>query len=626
MTKYAQGKHALPRYPRGKHSIERFSTDECGGAHLLGCRIRREACRHSMSAIAFLLASGLSVNALGVPVRALADELSAVPEARDREIAPEGAELVFDESTGLLVDPVTGKAYDPVTRCLISDDASMANDPSQRPAGGQSADQGTAGGEAPAEDASTPTQGKVPDTPEAADSELAGGSEESMPPDPTTIDEPEGVQAVDAVASQEQLAATPLEQQVVEDAPATAAGSWTGVVEDGSTVDSVITELRVAARLLDAGWTPEMVAAALGNAFAESGSDASSFSDMCGMFNCPYEVAGGLFQWTDAGASAASLACSGFTSLRQYAEAQGKPWNDVDVQVEYFLETWRDDWIARQNAYDDCCPAYAGVDVSLEAFDESAGDDFDGDGIIDSRDSDIDGDGIPNERDIINAQVIDGTVQFFSIGIVSNEPEPRAQHSKEEGERRVAELTFAFMAGYEGPAAEAAHFDRRLAHAQRMYHAVLALDESFDQDVMSKDASVVVASAEAMLGGSYVWAAETPGTKVFDCSGLTKWCYSLIGVDLDHYSESQYAQADRVYAVEDAVPGDILWKPGHVGIYIGNGRTVEAKGTNYGIVYGDASTFEAALHFNELDRFTEETRARNERVQKSIQSMKELLL
>lgn len=575
-----------------------------------------------MSAIAFLLASGLSVNTLGVPLRALADEFAAVPEAQSREIAPEGVELVLDEKTGLLIDPVTGKAYDPATRYSVSVEASTVPSSSQRPAGEQPTDQEAVDGDASGEGASSPVQGQAPDEPDATGPELTEGFEEPASSEPAKADDVEGSQASVTEASQEQL-----EQAVVEDAPAAAvAGSWIGVIEDGSTVDSVITELRVASRLLDAGWTPEMVAAALGNAFAESGSDASAFSDMCGMFNYPYEVAGGLFQWTDAGASAASLVCSGLTSLRQYAEAQGKPWNDADVQVEYFLETWRDSWIARQSIYDDCCPDYAGVDVSLEAFDESVGDDFDGDGIVDGRDADVDGDGIPNDRDIINAQVVDGTVQFFSIGIVSNEPEPSTPYSKEEGERRVAELTFAFMAGYEGPAAEVAHFERRLAHAQRMYHAVLALDETFDQDTMSKNASMVVASAEAMLGGSYVWAAETPDAKVFDCSGLTKWCYSLIGVDLDHYSESQLAQADKVLPVEDAVPGDILWKPGHVGIYIGNGRTVEAKGTNYGIVYGDASTFEAALHFNELDQFTEETRAHNERIQKSIQSMKALLL
>lgn len=157
------------------------------------------------------------------------------------------------------------------------------------------------------------------------------------------------------------------------------------------------------------------------------------------------------------------------------------------------------------------------------------------------------------------------------------------------------------MAGYEGPAASVAHLDRRITHALRMYPAILALDKSREMGVMDTKAGMVVASAEAMLGGTYVWAAESPATKTFDCSGLTKWCYSLAGIDLVHYSESQYAQASSVRSVAEAAPGDILWKPGHVGIYIGNGRCVEAKGVRYGIVYGDAASFAAALHFDALD-------------------------
>ena len=32
------------------------------------------------------------------------------------------------------------------------------------------------------------------------------------------------------------------------------------------------------------------------------------------------------------------------------------------------------------------------------------------------------------------------------------------------------------------------------------------------------------------------------------------------------------------------LPGVCLWKPGHVGVYVGDGRVIEAKGTKYGVV------------------------------------------
>ena len=50
------------------------------------------------------------------------------------------------------------------------------------------------------------------------------------------------------------------------------------------------------------------------------------------------------------------------------------------------------------------------------------------------------------------------------------------------------------------------------------------------------------------------------------------------GVSLDHYSGSQ-AGSGAVIPVSSAQPGDILWKSGHVGIYIGNGQYIHAPQT-----------------------------------------------
>ena len=341
-----------------------------------------------------------------------------------------------------------------------------------------------------------------------------------------------------------------------------------------------------------------MIAALVGNTYAESSSNPASYGNMSGMFNYGYEVAGGLFQWTDAGSSASNLSSSGFSGLVEYAAEQGKDWTDETLQIDYFLKTWREDWQERPTYYDGAAPEFANVDVSLAAFDESQAGDFDGDGINDAQDSDIDGDGINDANDIVIARSIDGETVLYEQS--SQSASASDARTEEEKQRHVAELTFIFMASCEGPSASVCHIDTRVAHAQRMYPAIVALQEAKNQG-MSSNAALVVASAEAMLGGTYVWGAESPSSKTFDCSGLTKWCYSLIGVDMDHYSETQYTQADAVHALSEAVPGDILWKPGHVAIYIGAGKTVEAMGTNYGIVYGDASRFAAALHFNVLD-------------------------
>ena len=81
------------------------------------------------------------------------------------------------------------------------------------------------------------------------------------------------------------------------------------------------------------------------------------------------------------------------------------------------------------------------------------------------------------------------------------------------------------------------------------------------------DADAIVAAAESQLGVPYVWGGSTPGVGL-DCSGLTQWCYAQAGISIPRYSEDQAAGGRRV-PLSEAEPGDILWRPGHVAIYVG---------------------------------------------------------
>ncbi len=92
----------------------------------------------------------------------------------------------------------------------------------------------------------------------------------------------------------------------------------------------------------------------------------------------------------------------------------------------------------------------------------------------------------------------------------------------------------------------------------------------------NKYGSTVVSAAYSKLGCPYVWGASGPNT--FDCSGLVMWCYAQAGVSLDHYSGSQ-AGSGAVIPVSSAQPGDILWRPGHVAIYVGGNQYIHAPQT-----------------------------------------------
>jgi cell wall-associated NlpC family hydrolase len=77
-----------------------------------------------------------------------------------------------------------------------------------------------------------------------------------------------------------------------------------------------------------------------------------------------------------------------------------------------------------------------------------------------------------------------------------------------------------------------------------------------------------------------------PATRTvgFDCSGLMLYAYAQVGITLDHYAAFQYLEGRRIPSQELA-PGDMVFfhpkadGPGHVGMFIGDGKFVHAPRT-----------------------------------------------
>ncbi|MCT2222114.1 NlpC/P60 family protein, partial [Dietzia cinnamea] len=61
----------------------------------------------------------------------------------------------------------------------------------------------------------------------------------------------------------------------------------------------------------------------------------------------------------------------------------------------------------------------------------------------------------------------------------------------------------------------------------------------------------------------------------FDCSGLMIYAFAGIGKALPHYTGYQYTAGPQ-YPVATRQRGDMLFWPGHVALYLGDGRMVEA--------------------------------------------------
>jgi cell wall-associated NlpC family hydrolase len=95
----------------------------------------------------------------------------------------------------------------------------------------------------------------------------------------------------------------------------------------------------------------------------------------------------------------------------------------------------------------------------------------------------------------------------------------------------------------------------------------------------------VVSYAYKFLGKPYIWGASGPNA--FDCSGFTAYVYKAFGINLGHYTGTQFGSGQAVSRANLA-QGDLLFfntygSISHVGIYIGGGRFIHAQSSRTGV-------------------------------------------
>ncbi|GAA4723800.1 hypothetical protein GCM10023216_11850 [Isoptericola chiayiensis] len=93
----------------------------------------------------------------------------------------------------------------------------------------------------------------------------------------------------------------------------------------------------------------------------------------------------------------------------------------------------------------------------------------------------------------------------------------------------------------------------------------------------------VVRVAHKYVGHRYSYGGGSPRTG-FDCSGFTSYVYKkATGKTLPRSSSAQRSAGKKV-SRSKAKKGDIVYTPGHVAIYAGNGRIIEAARPGVGVV------------------------------------------
>jgi cell wall-associated NlpC family hydrolase len=100
----------------------------------------------------------------------------------------------------------------------------------------------------------------------------------------------------------------------------------------------------------------------------------------------------------------------------------------------------------------------------------------------------------------------------------------------------------------------------------------------------------IIEHTRNLLGVRYKWAGLNPA-KGLDCSGIVKYVFSKLGVELPHRAAELAKLGDPILKDTAAMqPGDLLvfGKAGkrisHVGIYIGEGKMIHASSSSHHVV------------------------------------------
>ena len=110
-------------------------------------------------------------------------------------------------------------------------------------------------------------------------------------------------------------------------------------------------------------------------------------------------------------------------------------------------------------------------------------------------------------------------------------------------------------------------------------------------------ARVILQQANEYLGTPYLWGGTTP--KGFDCSGFAQFLYAKAGISIPRTTYTQWGAGTPV-GKSQLEPGDLVFfkgsdsiggLPGHVGVYIGGGKMIDAPHTGASVEVDNINTF-----------------------------------
>ena len=86
----------------------------------------------------------------------------------------------------------------------------------------------------------------------------------------------------------------------------------------------------------------------------------------------------------------------------------------------------------------------------------------------------------------------------------------------------------------------------------------------------------LISCAKSYLGTQYRWAGKS--MEGIDCSGFTFMCYLMNGIIIYRDAEMKSGYPVHKILTGQAKEGDLLYFPGHIAMYLGNGKYIHATG------------------------------------------------
>ena len=130
---------------------------------------------------------------------------------------------------------------------------------------------------------------------------------------------------------------------------------------------------------------------------------------------------------------------------------------------------------------------------------------------------------------------------------------------------------------------------------------LVAMPEPVEDEESLRQA--LVDAAELYLGVQYRWGGKT--TRGLDCSGLCSMAYIINGVFI--YRDAAIVDGFPLHAIpkDEIKKGDLLFFPGHVAMYIGDGQYIHSSSGLNGVGYNSLNPEDENYNDYLLNNFTE---------------------